>query len=133
MHLPHDTVVAVADGRKFVLFRNTDSHGGITLTALPTALLGAGHAGAGARHHDSAANPAHGQDQEDDHAAAIATLLNKQVDEHAIAALVVIAAPRTLGELRKHYSKQVSAVLVGELAKDLAGHSTHDIEQALAA
>lgn len=47
--------------------------------------------------------------------------------------LVVIAAPRTLGELRKGYHKTVSDVLIGELAKDLTGHSMQDIEKALAA
>ncbi len=38
-----------------------------------------------------------------------------------------------LGELRKHYHKQLSAVLVGEVAKDLTGHSEGDIEKAIAA
>ena len=49
-----------------------------------------------------------------------------------IAALAVIAAPKTLGELRKHYHKQLSAVLVGEVAKDLTGHSQSDIEKSIA-
>jgi protein required for attachment to host cells len=35
--------------------------------------------------------------------------------------------------LRKHYHKALSAVLVGEVAKDLTGHSTADVEKILAA
>jgi protein required for attachment to host cells len=46
--------------------------------------------------------------------------------------LVIIAAPRTLGELRKHYHKKLSATLVGEIAKDLTGHAVQDIEKAIA-
>ena len=42
-----------------------------------------------------------------------------------------IAAPRTLGELRKHYHKTVSEALRHELAKDLTGHSTAEIQAAL--
>ena len=45
--------------------------------------------------------------------------------------LVVIAAPRSLGELRKHYHKTLEAKLTGEIAKDLTGHSIADIEKAV--
>jgi len=45
---------------------------------------------------------------------------------------VIIAAPRTLGEMRKGYHKSLSDVLIGELDKDLTGHSVQDIEKALA-
>lgn len=44
---------------------------------------------------------------------------------------VVIPALRTPGEMRKGYHKQLSAVLVGELDKDLTGHSVPQIEKAL--
>ena len=36
-----------------------------------------------------------------------------------------------LGELRKHYHKEVTDRLVGELAKDLTGHPVPEIEAAL--
>ncbi len=35
--------------------------------------------------------------------------------------------------MRKHYSKQLSDVLVGEIAKDLTGHSKHDVEKTIEA
>ena len=46
-------------------------------------------------------------------------------------ALIVVAPPKTLGELRKHYHKEVTSRLKGELDKDLTGHPIKDIEKAL--
>jgi protein required for attachment to host cells len=47
--------------------------------------------------------------------------------------LVVIAAPRALGEMRKHYHKALTAKLLGEIAKDLTGHSMVEVEAAIQA
>ena len=58
-------------------------------------------------------------------------MLNTQVQSGKISHLVVVAAPKTLGELRKHFTKQVSAALTGEISKDLAGHPIKEIEKAL--
>ena len=44
---------------------------------------------------------------------------------------MVIADPRTLGELRKHFHAPLKAKLAGELAKDLAKHSAEDIQHTL--
>ncbi|MGO4637757.1 host attachment protein [Mesorhizobium sp. 2RAF45] len=55
-------------------------------------------------------------------------MLNRQVLGGQIANLIVIAAPRTLGELRKHYHQKRSAVLVGEIPKDLTRRSAQEIE-----
>jgi protein required for attachment to host cells len=41
-------------------------------------------------------------------------------------------ATKSLGEPRKHYHKALQGKLLGELAKDLTGHSVADIEAALA-
>ena len=70
---------------------------------------------------------------EEGFASDIADLLNRQVLNGEIAELVIIAAPRTLGELRKHYHKALSARLMAEIAKDLTGHGIQDIERAIAA
>ena len=78
-------------------------------------------------------DPGHGQAEEDGFAAGIADLLNRQVLDGKITDLVVVAAPRALGELRKHYHQKLSAKLVGEIAKDLTGHAVHDVEKAIAA
>ena len=87
----------------------------------------------GGRHNSSAANPDDSQQDEDSFSAGIAGMLNKQVLEGKIKNLVIVAAPRTLGELRKGYHKSLSDVLIGELDKDLTGHTVQDIEKALAA
>ena len=44
---------------------------------------------------------------------------------------IIVAPPKTLGEMRKHYHKEVSQRLSGELDKDLTGHQIADIEKAL--
>ena len=89
--------------------------------------------GSGARHLSSSANPDDSQVEEDSFAAGVADVLNRKVLSGHIADLIIIAAPRTLGELRKHYHQKLSAVLVGEIAKDLTGHSIQDIEKLVAA
>ncbi len=133
MQLAKGATVAVADGEKFVLFRNSGDEAHPKLTPVPTAEVGTANKGSGGRHHSSAANPDDSQVEEDSFAAGTAALLNRQVLGGKIAHLVVIAAPRTLGELRKHYHAKLSAALVGEIAKDLTGHSVKDIEKAIAA
>ncbi|MDR6787735.1 protein required for attachment to host cells [Sphingomonas sp. BE138] len=69
--------------------------------------------------------------EEDRFAADAAELLRKRALSNDFESLIVIAPPRTLGELRKHYHKEVSARLSGELDKDLTGHPIPDIEKAL--
>ena len=133
MRLPKGATVAVADGERLNLFRNTGDEADPKLTALPGADVASDNKGSGARHQSSSANPGHGQVEEDGFAAGIADLLNRRVLDGKIADLVVIAAPRTLGELRKHYHKKLSAALVGEIAKDLTGHGVRDIEKTIAA
>lgn len=131
MQLPHGATVAVADGEKLGLFRNSGDEANPKLTPVPHAEIGTDNKGSGGRHHNSAANPDDSQLKEDSFAAGIAEALNRQVLDGKIARLVIIAAPRTLGELRKHYHKTLSATLVGEIAKDLTGHAVADIEKAI--
>ena len=44
------------------------------------------------------------------------------LDWNDFEALIIVAPPKTLGEMRKHYHKEVSQRLKGELDKDLTGH-----------
>lgn len=69
---------------------------------------------------------------EDQFAARAAGLLNREVLGGHIRALFVVAAARTLGELRKHYHGGLQACLLGEIAKDMAGHTTDGIRSVLA-
>jgi protein required for attachment to host cells len=127
MLLPKGTIVAVADGEKFSLFSNTGDEAGPTLTAMAEPDIENVNTGAGA------SNQNESQAAEDGFAGGIAGLLNKRVLDGEISDLVIIAAPRTLGELRKSYHKKLSEVLRGEISKDLTGHGVHDIEKAIAA
>jgi protein required for attachment to host cells len=133
MKIPKGATVAVADGEKLNLFRNSGDEANPSLTAQPVEDVANDNKGSGARHVSSSANPDASQVEEDSFAAGIAGMLNTHVLDGKITALIIIAAPRTLGELRKHYHQKLSAVLVGEVAKDLTGHAVHDIEKALAA
>ncbi len=133
MDIPQNTVIAVADGEKLSLFRNEGDAQNVKLKALPDADVDSSKIASGARHSSSAANPNDSQQEEDGFSAGIADMLNKKVLGGNIKGLIVIAAPRTLGEMRKGYHKSLSEVLLGELDKDLTGHSIQDIEKALAA
>ncbi len=131
MQLAHGTIVAVIDGENLNIFRNTGNEAELSLAAVETPTPSGDNKSAGARHHSSNASPDGNRLEEDSFAAAAAAALNKQALENDFEALVVIAAPRTLGELRKHWHKVLEAKLVAELAKELTNHSTADIEAAL--
>lgn len=133
MQIPKGTIVAIADGEILNLFRNAGEGDAPQLVAEPDAAVSTDNMGSGGRHHSSAANPSDSQQDEDSFAAGIVEVLNRRVLDGEIEHLLVIAAPRTLGELRKHYHKALSAVLVGELAKDLTGHAVADIETIITA
>ncbi len=133
MQLPTGATVAVMDGERFNLFRNSGDEVHPKLTAVAHAAIDGDHKGASSGHHSSSANPGGGQGGEDGFAVGAADFLNKQVLAGKIEALLIIAPPRALGELRKHYHKALTAVLRGEIGKELAGQDTADIERAIAA
>ncbi|MEQ1770316.1 MAG: host attachment protein [Devosia sp.] len=132
MMLAKGTIVAVADGEKLNLFRNAGDEVQMKLAALPHQAVGGNSAASGGRQSRSG-NPDQGQALEDGFSAGIVQYLNSQALEGGIEHVVIIAAPRALGEMRKHYHKALSARLQGEIAKDLTGHSMSDVEAALAA
>ena len=133
MLVPPGATIAVADGAKLSLFHNAGHDSELKLTALPHVAVGTDHKGSDHGHQSSPGNPAGAQLDEDGFSGGVVEYLNKQVLEGHIKDLVIIAAPRALGELRKHYHKQLSAQLVGEIAKEMTGSSVHDIEKTIAA
>lgn len=132
MIMPNDTTVAVVDGTRMRLFRNRGVEPRIRLVPLADPGIDTVNQGSGGRHRNVSANPDDRRLEEDDFAAAAAGHLNRQVLAGEIGALYVIADPRTLGEMRRHLHDAAAARLVGELAKDLTGHSIEAIEAALA-
>lgn len=133
MLLPHGTVIAVVDGHDWTLFRNAGNEAAPDLVKVPTPALVEHNHGSGGRHGSSSGNPSPRQLDEDAHAAAVCDWINRQVAAHHVEHLVVIAAPRTLGELRHRYSRQTRSTLIGELAKDLIGKSGPEVVAALRA
>lgn len=75
--------------------------------------------------------PNYHQMEEDRFAKDTAGLLSKRVERGGIEQLVVVAPPRTLGELRQHYGKAVEAKIVAEVDKDLVNHPIDQLEAVL--
>ncbi|TAJ68963.1 MAG: host cell attachment protein [Phenylobacterium sp.] len=132
MQLPKGATVAVADGEKFNLFRNAGDEADLKLEPLAHEPVDAHHQGSTPGRHGSSANPDGGQDREDGFSTGVADLLNKKVLAGGISALLVIAAPRTLGAIRPQYHAKLKDILVGEIPKDLTGHALQDVEKAIA-
>jgi protein required for attachment to host cells len=122
-------MVAVVDGEKLALFKNT-GHADVDLTPEPAPEIGNRPFGS-AGHSSSQGNPDADARGEDGFALGVAETLNHWALADRFEALLVIAAPRTLGELRKHWHKTLSAKLVGEIPKDLTGHSPDQIASAI--
>jgi protein required for attachment to host cells len=148
MQVPHNAFVVVADGRKMLFLRNEGD------AAYPNLKVEKKRVDQNPSHHDQATDLAGGamgtrtsgaqwgggnmqevdfhQLEEDRFAAETAALLKTRALANDFESLIIVAPPRTLGELRKHYHKEVSDRLTGELAKDLTDHTVPQIEEALA-
>ena len=150
MQLVNNTVVLVADGRKLLFLRNegdaqypnltvevAEEHPNPANRDQSTDAAGRASstspAGGTSRSGSSMEPTDFHQLEEDRFAAEAAAMLKKRALANDFEHLVIVAPPRTLGELRKHYHKEVESRLAGELAKDLTGHTIPEIEAALQA
>jgi protein required for attachment to host cells len=131
MIIPNNATIAVVDGEKMRLFRNKAVEPHIDLVEQATPDLDTDNQGSGSRHRSSSANPDQSRQTEDNFAASAADHLNRHVLEGRIENLIIVADPRTLGELRKNRHQKLEDKLLGELSKDLTGHSVEDIAAAL--
>jgi protein required for attachment to host cells len=125
MQFPKSSTIAVTDGSKLRLFRNAGDELHLQLQELESPALPP-HS-KGSQHHGGASNPSERHLEEDHFTASVAALLNKQVLAGEIGQLYVVAPPRTLGELRKHYHPVLQVRLLGELGKE----HTHDTPEVL--
>ena len=130
MKISDNTHVAVIDGERFVWLRNSGTEAEPELTAMPTPSLDH-HNHSNTGHRSSAGNHADHLVAEDAFAIAATNWLNDQAIGHKIDKLVVIAAPRALGEMRRHYRKQLEQAIIHELAKDLTAKKPPEILAAL--
>lgn len=133
MILPNGAILAVVDGKRLQLFRKIGHEPQINLAGPAVPDIAAASGGTGGRHRNSAANPARHRLDEDDFAAAAAGYLNAEALSGRIGQLVVVADPRTLGELRKHYHDVLAARLVGEIGKHLTERSAQTVAEAITA
>jgi protein required for attachment to host cells len=143
MKVPHDSFVLVADGRKSLFFRNEGD------SEFPNLIVEEKETHPNPAHHEQASDLAgqsartmdgrggsmeevdFHQQEEDRFAADTAAMLKARALRNEFEALVVVAPPRTLGELRKHYHKEVERRLVAELPKDLVNLTVPEIEKIL--
>ncbi|KPH66372.1 host attachment protein [Novosphingobium sp. ST904] len=134
MLLPPGTVFAIVDGENFELYRNSGREAAPRLTSLETPDLEATNFSAGFRRHDAQkrhqARTGDGSNDaldESAHAAAVAGWLNQQVLEREIDQLVIVADPRSLGEMRRHYHKELKGALLTEVPKTMTGRPGDEI------
>ena len=134
MRLPKNAHVAIVDGENFTVMRNGGAPLEPKLDRAEQPDLSATNYSAGVRHQDNIGREKGTSTQLDElaHAAAAAEWLNSQCVSGDIADLLVIADPKTLGEMRHHYHSELEKRLVGEIAKTMTGQPTDKIEQAIA-
>ncbi|RVT94554.1 host attachment family protein [Sphingomonas crocodyli] len=143
MLIVHGAMVLVADGRKSLFLRNEGdaqypnlvvedqaAHADLADREMKTDAAGRAMSPVGGRQ-SAMEEPDYHQIEEDRFAADTALMLKQKVDDFE--KLIIIAPPRTLGELRKHYDKAVAEKIVAEIDKDLTRHPTDKIEKALLA
>jgi len=132
MILPTGTTVAVANSESVRLFHNAGVKPGVHLVEITAAPPAPARSGSGARHHISSANPDGGRLDADVYAAATAAFLNKLSLNGTIEHLVVVSDPRTLGEMRKHFHRDLRGKIIAEFAKDFSQRPLEDIASLIA-
>lgn len=144
MRIANGTLVLVADGGKMLIFKNDGDAKYPVLSTMAheeidnpsthnqgTDAPGRSFSSMGARRSSLGETDWHRQTEERFAAKAAGTL--ERIVPAEECGIVVIAPPRTLGELRKHYGPRVEKQLLAEIPKDLAGHVTDDIVEAISA
>ena len=145
MRIPHNALVLVADGRKSLFLRNEGdaeflnlvvedqrAHADLADHELKSDAPGRSFASVGARRSAIAEADYH-QIEEDRFAADTAALLSKRAQANGFEQLIIVAPPRTLGELRQHYDKATEAKILAEVDKDLVNHPIDKLEGVLKA
>ena len=141
--IPHNAFVFVGDGRKALFLRNDGDEKFPNLRTErvfvddnpATHEQGTDKPG---RSFASVGGRRSGMDQTDWHdleehrfAKDVAATLARVVREKKIEALVVVAPPRTLADLRSAFHQEVKQLIIAEVDKDLTKHPVHEIEKHL--
>lgn len=127
--IPHKALIVVADGVGARFFRNTGDSGKLQLASegelKPSHLRSDGPSGH--RPKDSS----HQETDEATFAKQLAHELTRRVQTKDFAALVLIADPQTLGQIRPLLHKEVLAKIVREVHKTLTKAPVAGIERSL--
>ena len=140
MRIPHDSMVLVADGAKFLFLRNHGDADAIDLRVEDAAQqedaadqdLKTDAAGRKPGGHTIGEADYHAQ-AEERFAADAAALINRAAQSNDYERLVIVAPPKTLGALRARIEGEAAERIVAEIPKDLVGHPTDRIAAALQA
>lgn len=133
MKLPQNAYVAIVDGENFTLMQNIGQPLAPSLEKVTKPDLDPTNFSAGVRHQDDGGQKTGGTDlNELAHGAAAAEWLNEKAISGKFEHIVIIADPKTLGEMRRHYHAELKSRLVGEIDKTLTGEPTDRIEKAIA-
>lgn len=132
MLFPKDAHVAVVDGTQFLLFQNIGTAQDIKLKRIDTGDISDSNKSAGIRdQHATRKMDGGAQLAELAHGAGVAEYLNDRVMAGDIAKLLIICDPDTLGEMRRHYHKELEGALMGDMAKTLTNSPVEDIIRAI--
>lgn len=133
MKIPHQALVALADGERLVILRNVGEAFEPRLEKVSEPDLLLTNFRAGVRHQDSGGQRAGSTDLDElAHGAAIADWFNKATLNGADEPVVIAADPKTLGQIRQHCHHEFEARIVGELDKNLINSPLKEIERILA-
>ena len=134
MKIPHNAHIAIADGERFILARNTGPIFEPRLEKVEEPDLSATNYSAGVKHQDDVGQEKGTSTQLEElaHGAAVAEWLNARAIAGDITDLVVVADPKTLGEMRRHYHSELEKRLVGEIDKTVTGETLEKTAQILA-
>lgn len=134
MKLPQNSLVAIVDGENFLLMQNKGQPLEPSLEKVTSPELEPTNFSAGVRHQDDGGQKTGNTDlTELAHGAAVAGWLNEKAIAGDFDHIAIIADPKTLGEMRRHYHTELKSRLVGEIDKTLAGEPTDRIEKAISA
>ena len=141
MPIANNALVLVTDGRKTLFFRNegdqnqidlrTEAHderddadkaGDLATDAPGTVQQSAGYG------HSTYEETDFKQQEEDRWAHSAAEEVNKRALANDFEALVIVAPPKTLGELRKKLHKEAARRVVCEISKEMTGRPIPEIE-----
>jgi protein required for attachment to host cells len=127
--IPKNALIVVADGGKAILLRNTSAEAAISLQEVarltPDTIGGQGPSGT------RAGDQTPGETNEATFSKQIAQALVAMHNQNQFEALVLVADPQTLGQIRSALNKNVENAVVRSLSKDLTNHSAAEIEKAL--